>query len=363
VARTWSTALAIDERSTTRAVEANDSMRRCLGSQVVRCRSFAASSRAWSGLRCGLVPAGSADDYPEGVDPSLAAADLLDGIVDKWGTASLMALWFGSIANEEGPRRALWAQAERLAMSPGALRKQFELLGMIDVRDVLPNVSVPVLVLHAEFDWVPLAQSRYLAEHVRDGRLVEMALGPLSMVQDTARSSELAEFFTGAPVDSPVDRVLRTVLFTDIVNSTGEATRLGDRCWRDGSTATTVRSAGTRSSGGVEVNTTGDGFLGVRRTQSCRDLRTSLRSARFRAVGVETRVGVHAGECEVRGADYAGIAVHIGARVCALAGPGEVLITSTVRDLIAGSGISLRDRGRHALKGVPSEWNVLAVEP
>jgi class 3 adenylate cyclase len=290
----------------------------------------------------------------------------LDGIVDKWGTASLMALWFGSIANEEGPRRALWAQAERLAMSPGALRKQFELLGMIDVRDVLPNVPVPVMVLHAEFDWVPLAQSRYLAEHVRDGRVVEMAgLDHYPWFQDTsALVQELAEFFTGAPVDSPVDRVLRTVLFTDIVNSTGEATRLGDRRWRDvlDRYDGAIRRALARF-GGVEVNTTGDGFLAVfdgpSRAVMC--ARACVEAAR--AVGVETRVGVHAGECEVRGADYAGIAVHIGARVCALAGPGEVLITSTVRDLIAGSGISLRDRGRHALKGVPSEWNVLAVEP
>jgi class 3 adenylate cyclase len=236
-----------------------------------------------------------------------------------------------------------------------------------DVRDVLPAISAPTLIVHhAAHPLWPIEGARYLAEHIPDARLVELpgqpeALGELGA--GGVRFSDLIEeFVTGERPAPEFDRVLKTVVFTDIVGSTELLARMGDRPWREllDRHDQVVRRVVDRFRG-RPVSSTGDGYFAVfdgpaRAIECARELVSDARG-----MGIEIRAGVHTGECEVRGGDYAGIAVHIGARVGALAPPGEVLVTSTVRDLVAGSGIEFADRGKHVLKGVPGEWQVLAV--
>jgi class 3 adenylate cyclase len=229
-------------------------------------------------------------------------------------------------------------------------------------------VNAPTLVVHRRGDYVvPFECGEYLAREIRDARLLELPgdwhlNGSEGGEQDAMDAIE--EFLTGRRHEPPVpvDRVLKTVLFTDIVDSTARAAAEGDRRWHDllDRHDAAIRHELDRYRGD-EVKTTGDGFLaafdGPGRAINCAQA-IALRS---RDLGLEVRAGVHSGECELRGDDLAGIAVHIGARVASLAGPGEVLVTSTVRDLVNGSGIDFVDRGAHALKGVPGEWRVLAV--
>jgi class 3 adenylate cyclase len=236
----------------------------------------------------------------------------------------------------------------------------------MDVRGALPALTVPTFVLHRTGDAiVPVQLGRSIAEHVEGARWLEL---PGDFHLDGSVGGErdslgaIQEFLTGTTDAPRADRVLATVLFTDIVDSTGRAAQLGDRRWRE---VLDAHDAGARRElvrgDGREVKTTGDGFLAVfdgpARAIRCAEAIT--RTAR--TAGLEVRAGLHTGECEVRGDDVAGMAVHIGSRVAALAGPGEVLVTSTVRDLVMGSDIEFADRGRHELKGVPGEWQVLAV--
>jgi class 3 adenylate cyclase len=238
----------------------------------------------------------------------------------------------------------------------------------IDVRSALTAINAPTLVVHRTHDnAVPVECGRYLADEIPGARLLEL---PGTWHLNGSEGGEadaldaVEEFLTGRRHDPPVaiDRVLKTVVFTDIVGSTERAASMGDRRWRqllDSHDTALRRELGRYR--GEEVGTTGDGFLaafdGPGRAIHC----AQAMAQAARGVGLEVRAGLHTGECELRGDNLAGIAVHIGARVSALAGPGEVLVTSTVRDLVAGSGIEFEDRGRHELKGVPGAWQLLAV--
>jgi class 3 adenylate cyclase len=235
----------------------------------------------------------------------------------------------------------------------------------IDVRHVLPAIQLPTLILHLIDDpAVPIAHSRYMAERVPGAKLVELpGIDHIPWVGDQdALLDEVEEFLTGVRPHAAVDRVLATLLFTDIVGSTTLATELGDRRWRDllQSYYTLARREVGRGRG-REIDTAGDGlfasFDGPARAIRCA---LAIVSA-VRPLGITVRAGLHTGECEVIGEKIGGIAVHIGARVAAMAGPGEVLVSHTVRDLVAGSGIRFEDRGTHELKGVPGAWPLFAV--
>jgi class 3 adenylate cyclase len=236
----------------------------------------------------------------------------------------------------------------------------------IDVRSVLPAISAPTLVVHRTDDYVvPVEAGRYTADHIRDASFVELPgafhLSARPGAEDDAMDT-VEQFLTGTRSEHDIDRVLATVLFTDIVGSTERASALGDRAWREllDLHDRTVRREIERF-GGREVKTLGDGFLaafdGPGRAVRCARAITD----EARQIGVEVRSGLHCGECEVRDGDLAGIAVHIGARIGALARPGEVLVSTTVKDLVIGSGISFQDRGTHILKGVPDPWQVFGV--
>ena len=235
----------------------------------------------------------------------------------------------------------------------------------LDVRAVLPTVRVPTLVVqHADDPLIPPEWGKYVADHIPGAKYVELPGRNMYHFVEPWRASfqEIAEFLTGHQAEVADDRVLATVLFTDIVDSTRRAAEIGDRDWHallDAHDAV-VRAQLARFRG-REVNTSGDGFLamfdGPQRAIRCA---MAIRDA-VQALGIEVRAGLHTGECEVRGDDIGGIAVHIGARVSALAGPNDVLVSSTLRDLVIGSGLEFEDRGAHQLKGVPGEWHLFAV--
>jgi class 3 adenylate cyclase len=234
-----------------------------------------------------------------------------------------------------------------------------------DVQIVVPTVRVPTLVLqHADDQFFPPAYGKDVADRISGAKYVELpGRNSLHYVEPWRDSFQaIAEFLTGQQADVTDDRVLATVLFTDIVDSTRRAADMGDRDWRALLDAhdVIVRAQLNRFRG-REVNTSGDGFLamfdGPQRAIRCA---MAIRDA-VQSLGIEVRAGLHTGECEVRGDDIGGIAVHIGARVSALAGPNEVLASSTLRDLVIGSGLGFEDRGAHELKGVPGEWRLSAV--
>lgn len=306
------------------------------------------------------------EDYPIGVEN-----EALDRVIawmrKSWGSGKALRL-FVQHAPDNVETDRMFARWERNAATPAGAVEIMRSNGAIDVRGTLSAISVPTLVVHREHDpMVPVALGRYLAEHIDGARLVVLpgdwhTNGSIGGEEDLLDVVE--EFLTG---DRPshaaeVDRVLATVLFTDIVGSTEEAARLGDRRWR--SVLDEFRQLVRRELAqhrGREVNTRGDDFLATfdgpgRAVRCARDIVSAARP-----LGVHVRTGIHTGEVELQGDDVAGLAVHIGARVSALADSDEILVTSTVRDLVVGSGIEFADRGRHALKGVPGEWQVLAV--
>lgn len=263
-----------------------------------------------------------------------------------------------------------WVAQLQLQLSPSQAAARVRLFNTTDVRALLPLVRVPTLVLHRRDDQaIPVEHARYLAEHIEGAKLVELpGRDFVPMLGDTeAWMAEIEEFVTGTRAGPTSDRVVTTILFTDIVASTSRAAALGDDRWKqllDDHDAMVRRQLERFS--GSEVKTTGDGFL-ARFDSSARAIGCAQAiQAGAGQLGLEVRAGVHAGEVELRGqgatADIAGIAVHVAQRVCALAGPGEVLVTGTVKDLVAGAGIGFSDRGAHALKGVPDEWRVLAVD-
>jgi class 3 adenylate cyclase/pimeloyl-ACP methyl ester carboxylesterase len=308
----------------------------------------------------------TAPDYPIGVDPALIDP-FIEGLVARWNTGKALRFFISDMPTDP-ESSAFIARYERSAATPSMVREIMRRNCEIDVRSALPAVTAPTLVIHRTGDpAIPVECGRFLAEGIPGARFLELPgdwhlNGSGSGEDDALDATE--EFLTGrrhAPA-VPLDRVLKTVVFTDIVDSTARAAAEGDKRWHELLDAhdAAIRRELSRFRG-EEVKTTGDGFLaafdGPGRAINCAQA-IALRS---RDLGLEVRAGVHSGECELRGDDLAGIAVHIGARVASLADPGEVLVTSTVRDLVNGSDIDFVDRGCHALKGVPGEWQVLAV--
>ena len=258
-----------------------------------------------------------------------------------------------------------WARFERLGASPGAWRELAEILGQLDVRQVLAQIQAPTLVLHRTGDRiVDVGQGRAIAERIPQARFVELAgdnhipfLGDPDAIVD-----EIEEFLTGIRPAPTRERILATVLFTDIVGSTGRAVEMGDRHWHDllDEHHRLVRTQLDRFRG-KEIKTVGDGFLATF-DGPARAIRCALEiCAQVHELGLELRAGLHTGEVELMGDDIGGIAVHIAARVSALAQPGQVLVSRTVTDLVAGSGIVFEDKGEYSLKGVPGTWPLFAV--
>ena len=311
-----------------------------------------------------VVLKGYADPMAERPD-ALEPKEFQAGLFAMWGTGEVERVINPDMPwNEE--IRATWARMERLAASPGTLALMMPLVTEVDVRAVLPTVRVPTLVVqHADDPLILPEWGKYVADQIPGAKYVELpGRNNYHFVEPWRESfQEISEFLTGHQPEVADDRVLATVLFTDIVDSTRRAAEMGDRDWHALLDAhdVIVRAQLARFRG-REVNTSGDGFLamfdGPQRAIRCA---MAIRDA-VHALGIEVRAGLHTGECEVRGDDIGGIAVHIGARVSALAGPNDVLVSSTLRDLVIGSGLEFEDRGAHELKGVPGEWRLSAVD-
>jgi class 3 adenylate cyclase len=307
-----------------------------------------------------------APDYPW-ASPAQALRESVDEfIAPYWGQHSeaMVELFAPSLAGD--PKVAEFtARMERSAASPAMVRKIFEMFLDIDVRAVLPTIRVPTLVVHRRGDRVVNWRAGHeLAEQIPGARYVELpGIDHLPWAGDAeAVIGEIEEFLTGVRSTPEPDRVLATVMFTDIVGSTERATKLGDARWRAllAGHQSAVRQELTRFRG-REVKTLGDGYLatfdGPARAIRCgQAIAEAARSS-----GLEVRIGLHSGEVEVMGDDVGGIAVHIAARVGALAEAGEVLVSSTVKDLVAGSGIGFVDRGAQQLKGISDKWRLFAA--
>ena len=254
----------------------------------------------------------------------------------------------------------------RSSVTPRSAAAQYDyILRNQDVRHALPLILAPTLVLQvSENPRTSIERGRYLAEHIAGALFVECPAGDISLNSANQWAiDEIAEFLTGERPAVEVERILTTILFSDIVGSTAQAASLGDHRWRSLLDAhdKTVREQ-LRRFRGREINTTGDGFVasfdGPARAIKCAQAITEATGN----LGVQVRVGLHTGECEIRGDDLGGLAVHIAARVATLAGTGEVLVSGTVKDLVVGSGIEFAEQGEHELKGVPGSWRLFAVE-
>ena len=306
-----------------------------------------------------------APDHPFGVT-SERMRGILETLEKDWGASVAMEIWSPSMLGDDAYKQ--WrATYLRLAASPGAAISVMRMNMEIDARHVLPAIGVPTLVLHRTGDRLtPVDQARHMAEHIRCAKLVELpGEDHTPWVGDTdALLDEIEEFLTGIRHGPEPDRILATVLFTDIVGSTKRAVELGDRDWREllQQHHAIVRRQLARFRG-HEVNIAGDGFLPTFDGPG-RAIRCAVSICReVRSLGIDVRAGLHSGECQVEDNKVEGIAVHIGSRVAGAAKPGEVLVSSTVKDLVVGSGIAFEDRGMHALKGVPGEWHLFAVAP
>ncbi len=311
-----------------------------------------------------LVLCGSYALFTTAVMTPEKLARFAESIGDTWGTGASVGDFAPSLV-EDRAFRSWWARFERLGGSPSAVLALMRMNSQIDIRHVLPTIRVPTLVLHREGDIrVNVAAGRYLAAHIPGARYVELpGRDHLFCAGDSGRIlDETQLFLTGSRPPAEADRVLATILFTDIVHSTARAAALGDRAWRRllESHDASVRRELARFRG-REVKTLGDGFLavfdgparGVRCAAAIRDALQTL--------GVEIRSGLHTGEIELLGDDVGGLAVHVAARVAALAGPGEILSSGVIKDLAAGSGLEFSDRGVHALKGLSEGLRIYAV--
>ena len=305
-----------------------------------------------------------AADYPDGLSEA-DAENKAARLYEFWGSDEPRARPRARYYSD--PSFTAWrARFERLALSPGALQIMYRVCDLdVDVRSILGSIRTPTLVFHRrDSEWIPLAFGRYLAEHIAEAKFVEIEGSEHFYYQGHVDRilSAVNEFVTGKHETLEDDRVLATVLFTDIVGSTEKASTLGDRAWRDllARHHAVVRRQIAHFRG-REIATAGDGFLvifdgparGVRCGLAVRDA--------LRPLGLEVRAGLHTGECERMGENVGGIAVHIGARIAAEAHPGEVLVSSTVKDLVVGSGLSFEDRGSRVLKGVDGEWRLFAA--
>jgi class 3 adenylate cyclase len=310
-----------------------------------------------------------APDYPVGAqagraDPFMTVALEPDAVDQGFDVLRVLA---PSVARNDA-FRAWWDLAGNRAGPPSMARAVSKVVTESDVREALARISAPTLILHRVGSiFVPVGHGHYLAEHIAGSRFVELpGADVLYWVGDTAPMlDEIEEFITGMRGGSDAERVFTTIVFTDIVGSTERAAVLGDDRWRDllDNHDTIVRHELQRFAG-REVNTAGDGFVATFISPSAAIACADAIVNAVHLLGIEVRVGIHAGEVEVRGAlksDVAGMAVHIGARVATLAGPSEVLVSSTVRDIVAGSPRAFVERGEHELKGVPGQWRLYAL--
>ncbi len=305
----------------------------------------------------------STPDFPHGKSPQEQQA-FFERFVREVGTGRNLGLQAPSVADDE-PFVRWWGRFERLVASPSRYEELARILTDVDVREVLPAIHVPSLVLHRAGDQiVSTAQARFVAEQIEGARFVELAgedhlpfVGDGDVIVD-----EVEEFVTGARPAPEVATVLSTVLFTDIVGSTERQAALGDRGWKDlvERHHAVVRTALSRWRG-VENDTAGDGFY-VTFDGAARAINCALEIVdRVRELGIEVRAGVHTGECELIESKCAGLTVSIGARVASRAAPSQVLVSRTVRDLVAGSAFAFEDAGEHELKGVPDRWRLYRV--
>jgi class 3 adenylate cyclase/pimeloyl-ACP methyl ester carboxylesterase len=303
-----------------------------------------------------------ADDYPAGM-PEAAAQAAVEQVGETWGRGTMAALLGPSVAARPGITE-WYGRLERFSVSPGSAMARMRAILELDVREVLPLVTAPTLVIQNTGDvYIRAGHGRYLAEHIAGAQLLERDRPDHWPVPEPDLLVAIEEFITGTHVQEPeIDRILTTVLFMDVVGSTERVSELGDRRWQavldQFETAVDRHLVAHR---GRLVDHSGDGILatfdGPARAIRCA---WGIRDA-VGLAGLEVRSGLHTGEVTARNGDVAGIAVHIGARVSELAAPGEVLVTRTVRDLVAGSGIEFDDRGEHALKGVSDRWELYAT--
>jgi class 3 adenylate cyclase/esterase/lipase len=307
-----------------------------------------------------------APDYPIGLEPALTTA-FCDWLEEQWGSGVAWRL-FVSHLPEDGDTCRVIARYERQSTTPGVVKQVMLSNVAMDVRSALPTIQAPTLVVHRRGDTlVPPVLARHMAEQIPGARLVDLP-GDFHLSGEVGRDDDaldtIAAFVTGDTAEriANYDRVLATVLFTDIVDSTAKAASLGDRAWTDLlERHDEIAQREIVRHRGQLVKRTGDGLLATfdgpgRGVLAAHAIRNAAR-----LLGLEVRAGVHTGEIERRNDDVSGIAVHIGARIGAMAAPGEVLVSSTVKDLVVGSGIEFTDRGRHSLKGIPGEWQVWAA--
>jgi class 3 adenylate cyclase/pimeloyl-ACP methyl ester carboxylesterase len=304
-----------------------------------------------------------AEDYPSGRAPELEE-EVRDVMATGWGRGVLLDILAPSRADDPEFRR-WWARYQRIGASPGTVLSMRRMFNEIDVRDVLTSIRAPTLLLHrAENRFYRIENGRYLAEHVPGAKLVELpGVDYFPFIGDSdSIIRETQEFLADIAPPPKSSRQLSTVLFTDIVGSTELAAEIGDQRWRQvlEEQRVIVRRELERFSG-REIDTAGDGFLATfdgpaHAVRCARVLREAVRR-----LGIEIRAGLHTGEVEILKDGLAGVAVHLGQRVLAEAQPGEVLVSSTVKDLTAGSGLEFEDRGFHELKGIPEEWRLFAV--
>jgi len=296
-----------------------------------------------------------------------ALAAFFSYVGQAWGTGGSLERFAPSRAND-AVFRQWWGRNERLGASPAAVVALMRMNSQIEISGILPAVRVPTLVIHRTGDKVVSVEGgRDVAAQIPGARLVEFpGVDHFFYVGENAYeiSNAIEEFLTGSRAPIVVDRVLATVLFTDVVGSTETAAALGDQRWRDllEKHHATIRRILTRFRG-HEIKTTGDGFLATFDGPARAVLCACAITEEIKPLGIEIRAGLHTGECEMIGDDVGGIAVHIGARVAALAGASEVLVSSTLKDLVAGSGLRFSDRGTQPLKGIPGEWRIFKAEP
>ena len=315
-------------------------------------------------ILCGCFARGSwAPDYPWG--RTLEYRRTWNAALEKnWGEPFALDECAPSMANDEAAR--LWFGAYlRYAVSPGAARALSDLNVGVDVRSVLPTIGVPTLVLHRSGDrWFSVPEAQYLADHIPGAKFVVLPGDdhiPWWGDQEPLMG-EIQEFLTGTRNSPPTERVLLTVLVTDIVGSTEKVAAMGDLRWKDRlHDHDAIVRREVKNFGGQEINTTGDGFVlafaGPTRAIQC----AKAISQEVSRLGLITRAGLHTGECERRGDDLSGLAVHIAARVSSHAPPNHIVVSSTVRDLVVGSGIKFVEQGAYSLKGVPGEWPLFTV--
>jgi class 3 adenylate cyclase len=307
------------------------------------------------------------DDQPWAQVPEVSEW-FLDWLVNEWGTGRSLEMVATSKVDDEAFRRRL-ARAERLSASPGTAVAIQRMVLAADLRELAETVQARTLVIaHADNRYIPAEHSRALARRLPDATYAELpGADHLYWAGDVDALADLVEGFLtggqGAVGAVGSDRVLATVLFTDIVASTGTASTLGDEQWRrvlDRHDAVVRRQI--ERFRGREINTVGDGFVAVFDTPGNAIRCAGAIRGALVPLGIAVRAGLHTGEIEIRGTDVAGIAVHLASRVSALAGPGEVLVSRTVVDLVTGSGITFEDRGPHELKGIPGEWQIFRVK-